>query len=139
MGRPTWRHATTEPNVVIQALEERIALAVFSVTNINNTGAGSFRQAIRDANAGGARADTIVFDAAFFSVPRDRRPELSGAVRERQRGTDRNRPGLVPADDPDGLHPEPGQQQGAGLVRAGADDGRQRQQQRRRAVLCGRQ
>ncbi|HZN69444.1 MAG TPA: choice-of-anchor Q domain-containing protein [Tepidisphaeraceae bacterium] len=70
--------------VAAEALEERIALAIFTVTNTNDTGAGSFRQAIRDANAGGVRADTIVFDAAFFSTPREilvhNFPEQFGSV-----------------------------------------------------------
>ncbi|MBL1178647.1 DUF4347 domain-containing protein [Pantanalinema sp. GBBB05] len=44
-------------------------LATFSVTNANDAGVGSFRQAILDANAT-AGADNIVFDAAFFSTAR---------------------------------------------------------------------
>jgi hypothetical protein len=67
-----------------EALEERIALAVFSVTNVSDAGPGSFRQAVRDANAGGVRADTIVFDTAYFSVPREivvhNYPEQFGSV-----------------------------------------------------------
>ena len=54
-----------------EALEERIALAVFAVTNTNDTGPGSFRQAIRDANTGVNRADTIIFDRDYFSTPRE--------------------------------------------------------------------
>ena len=67
-----------------EALEGRLLLATFAVTNVNDTGAGSFRQAIRDANAGGNRADTIVFDPGFFSVPREilvhNYPEQFGGV-----------------------------------------------------------
>lgn len=40
--------------------------ATFTVTNTANTGAGSLRQAVLDANAA-AGADTIVFDASFNS------------------------------------------------------------------------
>ena len=40
--------------------------ATFTVTNTNNTGVGSLRQAVMDANAA-AGADTIVFDATFNS------------------------------------------------------------------------
>lgn len=42
--------------------------ATFTVTNTNDTGAGSLRQAVLDANAS-AGSDTIVFDASF-STPR---------------------------------------------------------------------
>jgi predicted outer membrane repeat protein len=42
--------------------------ATFTVTNTNNTGAGSLRQAVLDSNAA-AGSDTIVFDASF-NVPR---------------------------------------------------------------------
>mgnify|MGYP006361682207 CR=1 FL=1 len=42
--------------------------ATFTVTNTNDTGVGSLRQAVLDANAA-ATADTIVFDASF-STPR---------------------------------------------------------------------
>lgn len=41
--------------------------ATFTVTNTNDTGAGSLRQAITDANAA-TTADTIVFDASFNSA-----------------------------------------------------------------------
>ncbi|MDM7920713.1 MAG: choice-of-anchor Q domain-containing protein [Pyrinomonadaceae bacterium] len=40
--------------------------ATFTVTNTNDSGAGSFRQAVIDANAS-AGSDTIVFDASFNS------------------------------------------------------------------------
>ncbi len=43
--------------------------ANFSVSNINNSGPGSLRQAILDANANGVGQDTIDFDSSF-SFPR---------------------------------------------------------------------
>lgn len=43
--------------------------ATFTVTNTNDSGAGSLRQAVLDANAATTTADTIVFDASF-NVPR---------------------------------------------------------------------
>src|SRR3954447_1240045 len=66
-----------------EVLEERLALSVFSVTNTNETGAGSLRKAISDANAVGG-ADTIVFDTTVFSTPReivvgDALPQIGGA------------------------------------------------------------
>lgn len=45
-----------------------ISAATFTVTNTNDSGAGSLRQAVSDANAA-ASADTIVFDSSF-NVPR---------------------------------------------------------------------
>ena len=46
----------------IECLEARIAPATFTVVNINDSGAGSLRQAILDANATPAVADTITFN-----------------------------------------------------------------------------
>ena len=51
-----------------EPLESRVLLAAFTVSNTLNSGAGSLRQAIIDANALPG-ADTIVFDASF-STPR---------------------------------------------------------------------
>ena len=53
---------------VVEALEERLTLS-FTVMNTADTGAGSLRQAILDANMAPG-ADTITFDPVFFSVPR---------------------------------------------------------------------
>ncbi|MGC2234656.1 MAG: choice-of-anchor Q domain-containing protein [Pyrinomonadaceae bacterium] len=43
-----------------------ISAATFTVSNTNNTGAGSLRQAVLDSNAA-AGSDTIVFDSSFNS------------------------------------------------------------------------
>ncbi|HEY7116326.1 MAG TPA: hypothetical protein VH475_07065, partial [Tepidisphaeraceae bacterium] len=63
------RRCNPEPMVLLEPLEERLTPAVFTVGNILDSGAGSLRQAILDANALQG-ADTIVFDAVFFSTPR---------------------------------------------------------------------
>src|SRR5262245_8535873 len=55
--------------LLLEALEERLAPANFLVTNINDSGTGSFRQAIIDANTA-TTGDTITFDTAgTFSTP----------------------------------------------------------------------
>ena len=53
----------------LQSLEGRIAPATFTVTNANDSGPGSLRQAILGANAVSS-ADTIAFDPTFFGTPR---------------------------------------------------------------------
>src|SRR5262245_6925525 len=45
----------------LEALEGRLAPATFTVTNANDTGPGSFRQAILSGNANPLTADTITF------------------------------------------------------------------------------
>lgn len=55
--------------LLVQPLEGRVAPAVFTVTNTNDAGLGSLRQAILDANAAPG-ADAISFDSAFFAAPR---------------------------------------------------------------------
>src|SRR5262245_38200834 len=51
------------------AFESRIAPAVFTVLNANDSGAGSLRDALTLANATVAN-DIINFDPTFFSTPR---------------------------------------------------------------------
>ena len=51
----------------MQLLETRQLMAVYTVTNTADSGPGSLRQAIADAN--GAGSDTIDFDATVFSTP----------------------------------------------------------------------
>lgn len=58
MRRPAWRVA------MLERLEDRTMLTV--VSNANDSGTGSLRQAIADTSAGG----TITFDATFFSTAR---------------------------------------------------------------------
>lgn len=50
--------------IIFMAAAVSVTAATFTVTNTLNTGAGSLRQAVVDANAA-AGADTIVFDASF--------------------------------------------------------------------------
>src|SRR5258708_21023735 len=50
-----------------EGLEPRLLLATFSVTNTNDTGGGSLRQAIIDANTA-AGADVINFNIAGSGV-----------------------------------------------------------------------
>lgn len=52
--------------VTVSAIQA--SAATFTVTNTNNSGAGSLRQAVADSNAA-AGSDTIVFDAAVFGTP----------------------------------------------------------------------
>ena len=82
--RPRRLSTAAPPGPSAEALESRTLLAVFTVTNTSDTGPGSFRQAIRDANAGGNRADTILFDPVYFSTPREivvhNYPEQFGGV-----------------------------------------------------------
>src|SRR5262249_39297167 len=54
---------------LLQVLEGRIAPATFTVSNTNDSGTGSLRQAILNANSV-TGADTIVFDSTFFATPR---------------------------------------------------------------------
>ncbi|MEM8944896.1 MAG: choice-of-anchor Q domain-containing protein [Planctomycetota bacterium] len=51
-----------------ESLEDRRLLAVFSVTNGDDAGVGSLRQALIDAN-NLAGNDTVAFDSGFFSSP----------------------------------------------------------------------
>ncbi|HZH35159.1 MAG TPA: hypothetical protein VEX64_09980, partial [Pyrinomonadaceae bacterium] len=48
---------------------QTVTAAVFTVTNADESGAGSLRQAIADADASPGN-DEIVFDPAFFNIPR---------------------------------------------------------------------
>src|SRR3954447_9144963 len=52
----------------VWALEDRTLLSMFTVSNTDDTGTGSLRQTILDANAS-AGADVINFDPAAFATP----------------------------------------------------------------------
>lgn len=66
----------------LEALERRIVLSTYLVTNVNDSGAGSLRQAIGDANSH-AGLDTIAFSigsGAKTISPLSALPDLSDAV-----------------------------------------------------------
>jgi len=60
-------HARTARTIVpgIEILEDRCTPATFTVTNLDDAGAGSLRQAVLDANATPAVADVITFQAGL--------------------------------------------------------------------------
>ncbi len=64
---PFFKTLTTSLLILIYSVAGAAA-ATFPVTNTNNLGAGSLRQAVLDSNAA-AGSDTIVFDPAVFSTP----------------------------------------------------------------------
>ncbi len=66
-------------------------MATFTVTNANDSGAGSLRQAVLDANAA-AGADSIVFDAAFDGGAEDVIRLTSGQIDDHRRADHRRRP-----------------------------------------------
>jgi fibronectin-binding autotransporter adhesin len=53
----------------LEYLEDRLAPAVFTVTNSNDSGAGSLRDAVAQANATPG-ADMITFDPSYFNTPK---------------------------------------------------------------------
>ncbi len=63
----------------IERLEERALLTTFAVLNLGDTGAGSFRQAILDANTA-AGADVITFNVAGTIDLSSSLPVISGEV-----------------------------------------------------------
>jgi hypothetical protein len=70
----TWRKQGTirrkpaSTRLATETLEDRLAPATFAVINTNDSGAGSLRQAIMDANAS-AGADVIAFNTAYAYGP----------------------------------------------------------------------
>jgi len=68
-NRQQSQQPTKRGRLRLLALESRDAPAVFTVLNNNDSGAGSLRDALTQANVTVA-ADTINFDATFFSTPR---------------------------------------------------------------------
>src|SRR5262245_17354289 len=61
---PSHRRATFR----LAQLEDRAVPTIFTVTNTNDSGVGSLRQAVIDANTL-AGQDTVVFDPNVFGVP----------------------------------------------------------------------
>jgi hypothetical protein len=68
-----------KPALRFETLEGRAMMATFAVANLNDTGAGSFRQAITDSNTA-AGADTITFAVAGSIQLRSALPIISGEV-----------------------------------------------------------
>src|SRR5262245_56169125 len=60
-ARRTARPRTRWFRPALECLEDRLALSTFQVTNTNDSGAGSLRQALLDANAAVGETDTIEF------------------------------------------------------------------------------
>jgi len=56
-------------HLTLACLEGRYSPAVFTVTNVSDSGSGSLRQAVIAANSSNG-TDTIAFEPTFFSVPR---------------------------------------------------------------------
>ena len=63
-----WSERSTAAFIFLLLSAVAASAATFTVTNTNDSGPGSLRQAIIDANAA-AGDDTIVFDAGVFSTP----------------------------------------------------------------------
>ncbi|HXG86671.1 MAG TPA: hypothetical protein VNI84_21815 [Pyrinomonadaceae bacterium] len=64
-----FRNTLTLTVLMLTVAAMNAAAATITVTNANDSGAGSLRDALTQANSN-AQADTINFDAAFFNVPR---------------------------------------------------------------------
>lgn len=91
--RPTLRRPSRSPAsgrfhtrraqvALAERLEGRVLLATFTVTNTNDAGAGSLRQAITDANATGGDdmvAFNIAGDGAKTITPLTQLPDISGS------------------------------------------------------------
>src|SRR4051812_21048705 len=78
VSRTTAKTRTKRP-YTIERLEDRSLLTTFAVANLNDSGAGSFRQAILDANAH-VGADVINFNIAGTISLKSTLPTVIGAV-----------------------------------------------------------
>ena len=119
----------------LEVMEDRTLLSTFVVSNTDDSGPGSLRQAILDANAQGG-AETITFDPTAFATPQtitltSGQLELSDTSRDRDdHGPGGGRDGQRRRDQP-GV---PGRH-GCHGVDLGTDDHR-RHRHRQQAAAC---
>jgi parallel beta-helix repeat protein len=81
-GRPLVRKSvkrSARPTAAIETLEDRTLLSALTVSSLNDSGAGSLRQAILDANAGKG-ADTINFTVSGTIVLNSALPNVTDTV-----------------------------------------------------------
>src|SRR5262249_10811771 len=80
---PRRTRARCAPTPLLEALEDRTAPAVFTVNNVNDSGPGSLRQAVLDANAT-TGPNTITFNISGAGTqtiqPASALPALTGNV-----------------------------------------------------------
>src|SRR5438105_7967359 len=107
--RPTAAHRLNPPKSArhrnVESLEPRVFFSTFTVTNTADSGAGSLRQAIIDAN-NNAGADSISFNISGSGVhtisPTTQFPNITGAVTidgYTQSGATANTNGIGSADN----------------------------------------
>jgi len=76
------RRSPARVPVAMESVESRLLFATFTVSNLNDTGPGSFRQAIVDANApeAGTDPDLIVFTVSGVITPASPLPDITDNI-----------------------------------------------------------